>query len=163
MTGQVLHAQNKHFEPINTLCLDSKLLDSLCLAPRYNHIGIELTTLVANSDHFLSGNFTISADMCVCTCSHLGAHTASALLGCTEVTAILFSVQSHSGVLCHKNQSFFLISYTISEHRDILLNCKPGRKTFVLNGNLNVVRESLSSFLTCELSSTPQLQMKGRC
>lgn len=75
---QVLHGQDKHFEPINTLCLDSKLLDILCLAPRYNHIGTELTIAVANSNHFMSSNFTISAEICVCTCSHLGAHTESA-------------------------------------------------------------------------------------
>lgn len=112
MTGQVLHAQDKYFEPINTLRLDSKLLNILCLAPRYNHIGTELTISVANSDHFISGNFTITAEIRVCTCSHLGAHTESALLGCTEVTAILLSVQSHSGVLHHKNQSFFLTSCT---------------------------------------------------
>lgn len=131
----------------------------LCLAPRYNHIGTELTISVVNLGHFMSGNFTLSAEIHVHTCSYLGTHTESALLGCTDVTTILFSVQSHSAVLCHKNQSFLLIPY-ISEHRHIL-NCKPGRKTFAVSGNLNVVRESLSSFLTHELSSTPQLQMKG--
>lgn len=87
-------------------------MDILRLAPSYNHIGIELTISVANSDHFMNGNFTTSAEICVRTCSHLGARTESALWGCTEVTAILFGVQSHSGVLRHKNQSFFLIPYT---------------------------------------------------
>lgn len=62
------------------------------LAPRYNHIVVELTIPVANSNHFVSGNLTISVETCMHTCAHLGEHTESALLGCTEVTAIVFSV-----------------------------------------------------------------------
>lgn len=55
-------------------------------------LSIELTIQVANSNYFVSGNFTISVEISVDTCTYSGSHTESASRGCTEVKVIISGV-----------------------------------------------------------------------
>lgn len=55
-------------------------------------LSIELTIQVANPNYFVGGDFTVSVEISVDTCAHLGSHTESASLGCTVVKAIISGV-----------------------------------------------------------------------
>jgi hypothetical protein len=72
-------------------------------------LSIELTIPVANSNYFVSGNFTISVEISVHTCAILGAHTESALLGCAVLKAMIFGVSFWCAVSQTKVSSSFLL------------------------------------------------------